>query len=71
MNKFIKHISTADAVTAYARIHMLPYKLLDGTAYTDTDSIFIEGSLPSHLVGKELGMMKDELDGSVITEAYV
>jgi len=53
---------------------MLPYKLLPGTAYTDTDSIFIDGVLPKHLsstIGKDLGMMKDELDGKIITEAYL
>jgi len=35
-----------------------------------TDSIFIEGSLPKHLGGKDLGLMKDELNGQTITEAY-
>lgn len=69
--KLVKtNVSIAAAVTAYARIHMLPYKLHPGTAYTDTDSAFIEGVLPNHLIGKELGMMKDELDGKIITEAY-
>jgi hypothetical protein len=33
---------------------MIPFKC---TAYTDTDSAFIEGVLPDHLIGKELGMM--------------
>lgn len=46
---------------------MNPYKILPGTAYTDTDSIFTTDILP---IGKELGMMKDELNGKIITEAY-
>jgi hypothetical protein len=33
------NVAIAAAVTSYARIHMNPYKLLPGTAYTDTDSI--------------------------------
>ena len=38
--------------------------------YTDTDSIFVDKPLPYNLVGKELGQMKDELDGNIINEAY-
>src|ERR1700741_4637576 len=69
--KLVKtNVAIAAAVTAYARIHMIPFKLHPGTAYTDTDSAFIEGVLPNHLIGTELGMMKDELNGKFITEAY-
>jgi hypothetical protein len=64
------NVAIASAVTAYARICMLPYKLLSGTIYTDTDSIFTTVKLDDMLVGKELGMMKDELDGLVIEEGY-
>jgi hypothetical protein len=31
---------------------MIPYKLLPGTVYTDTDSIFTTDILSNHLVGK-------------------
>jgi len=31
---------------------------------------FIKGELDTSLIGKELGLMKDELDGKVIKEAY-
>ena len=59
-------LALASAVTSYARITMIPYKLLPGTVYTDTDSIFTTDVLPDDLLGKELGLMKDELDGKII-----
>jgi hypothetical protein len=46
------NVAIASAVTAYARITMIPYKLLPGTVYTDTDSIFTTDILSNHLVGK-------------------
>lgn len=49
---------------------MIPYKLNSGTVYTDTDSIFTSELLPSNLIGKDLGLMKDELDGITIQEGY-
>lgn len=70
-NTIIKsNVALASAVTAYARIQMIPYKLLSGTLYTDTDSIFTSDKLPDHLIGKELGQMKDELDGLLINKGY-
>jgi hypothetical protein len=35
------NVAISAAVTAYARVHMIPYKLLPGTVYTDTDSILL------------------------------
>jgi hypothetical protein len=64
------NVSIAAAVTAYARIHMIPFKLLPGTVYTDTDSIFTTDIIPEHQIGKNLGLMKDELDGKTIQEGY-
>jgi hypothetical protein len=66
------NVAIASAITAYARIGMMKYKTLPGINiyYTDTDSIFIDKELPANMVGKELGLMKDELDGGVIKEAY-
>jgi hypothetical protein len=64
------NVALAAAITAYARITMIPYKLMEGTAYSDTDCIFTTNTLPDHLVGKELGKMKDELEGNTISEAY-
>jgi hypothetical protein len=46
----MSNVAIAAAVTAYARIHMLYYKLLPGTVYTDTDSIFTTDELPEHLI---------------------
>jgi hypothetical protein len=68
--KIKANVAVAAAVTAYARIHMIDYKLLPGTVYTDTDSIFTTNILSDDLVGKELGLMKDELKGLTIKEAY-
>jgi hypothetical protein len=68
-NKIVmSNVAIAAAVTAYARIHMIYYKLLPGTVYTDTDSIFTSDILPEHLIGSDLGLMKDELNGLFINE---
>lgn len=64
------NVAIASAVTSYSRIHMIPFILHPGTVYTDTDSIFTETELPNNLISKELGYMKDELDGLFIEEAY-
>jgi DNA polymerase family B len=64
------NVAIAAAVTAYARIHMIPFRLHPGTVYTDTDSIFSNEPLPIELLGCGIGLMKDELNGSVINEAY-
>jgi DNA polymerase type B, organellar and viral len=62
------NVAIAAAVTAYARIEMIPYSLMEGTVYTDTDSIFTTDLLPDHLIGKDIGLMKDELNGITIKE---
>ena len=49
---------------------MIPYKLDESTVYTDTDSIFTTKPLNSSFLGKGLGLMKDELNGLLISEAY-
>ena len=49
---------------------MKPFILNPGTVYTDTDSIFTSTPLPSHLIDDDLGLMKDELKGSIVEEAY-
>lgn len=55
-------MSIAAAITAYARINMNRYKNIKGNKYLggDTDSAIMEKELAGHLVGKELGMMKQE-----------
>ncbi len=73
--KVKSHVGIAAAVTAYARIEMLEFKMLLTKLgiklyYTDTDSIFIDKDLPQHLIGTELGLMKDELKGGLIKKAY-
>jgi hypothetical protein len=71
VNSFVdvkSNVAIAAAVTSYARIHMIPFKIRDGVCYTDTDSIFTTEKL--NLVGNEIGLMKDELDGNIIQEAY-
>jgi DNA polymerase type B, organellar and viral len=67
------NVAIASAVTAYARIHMLPYKMDPDTYYSDTDSIFTSKKLDQLFVGKDLGLMKDEMADSYwgkINEAY-
>ena len=49
---------------------MIPFKVDPATKYTDTDSIFTTKKLPDSLIGKDLGLMKDELNGCIISEAY-
>ena len=65
------NVAIASAITAYARIHMIPFKVDHNTKYTDTDSIFTTKKLPDSLIGKDLGLMKDELSGCKISEAYL
>lgn len=69
------HVGIAAAVTSYARIEMLELKMLliklgIKLYYTDTDSIFVDRELPNYLIGKNLGQLKDELNGKVIKKAY-
>ena len=66
------NVALAAAVTAYARIVMSRFKNNPNfdLFYTDTDSIFIDTALPNEMVGKELGLMKDELDGGFILKAW-
>ena len=66
----MSNVAIAAAVTAYARITMIPFKINPHTLYTDTDSCFTSEPLDPSLIGPELGMMKDELKGQVIEEAY-
>jgi hypothetical protein len=69
------HVGIAAAVTSYARIEMMELKMLliklgIKLYYTDTDSFFVDKELPEYLIGKELGQLKDELNGGVIKKAY-
>ena len=66
------NVAIASAVTAYARIYMSQFKNKDDfeSLYTDTDSIIIDRELPDTLIGNDLGLMKDELSGLNIKEAY-
>lgn len=66
----MSNVALAAAVTAYSRIHMIPFKINPNTLYTDTDSVFMSEPLDPSLISDELGMMKDELKGQVIEEAY-
>lgn len=66
------NVAIASAVTAYARIYMSQFKNRNDfeLLYTDTDSIMIDKPLSDDLIGKELGLMKYELIGQSIKEAY-
>ena len=72
--KVKSNVAIAAAVTSYARIEMMKLKMLliklgIKLFYTDTDSIFVDKELPNYLIGKEIGQLKDELDGGVIKKA--
>jgi hypothetical protein len=69
-NYIMSNVAIASAVTSYARIHMIPFKIHPDTLYTDTDSAFTTSPIDPSLIGKELGLMKDELKGLLIEEAY-
>ena len=75
-NSFIKsNVAISSAVTSYARIEMLKIKIycLKNNIkiyYTDTDSIFVDKPLPDYLIGDNLGLYKDEMNGRLIEEAY-
>jgi len=70
-NNVKSNVAIASAVTAYSRIHMIPFKIDPNTFYTDTDSFFTSKPLNSDLVSStELGLMKDELNGKFIDKAY-
>ena len=49
---------------------MMKFKLNGNIFYTDTDSVFTDKPLDFRLIGSELGLMKDELNGLLIKEAY-
>lgn len=55
------NVAIASAITAYARIHMMKYKLDPSCVYSDTDSVFTKDTLGLIEEGKEIGKFKDEL----------
>lgn len=69
-NLVTANVAIASAVTSYAIIHMIQFKAFGSVVYTDTNSIFTTKKLDSKFIGKELGLMKDELNGLIIKEAY-
>jgi hypothetical protein len=62
------NVAIAAAVTAYARIVMIPFKIDPNTLYTDTDSAFTSTPIDISLIGDQLGEMKDEMNGILIQE---
>jgi hypothetical protein len=64
------NVAIAAAITAYARIHMIPLLQDYDVMYSDTDSIFTYQPLPADLIGPGIGQLKDELNGTTIDEAY-
>jgi hypothetical protein len=64
------NVAISSAVTAYARIQMITFKIAGSCVYTDTDSVFISENLDDKFIGSELGFMKVELSGFIIKEGY-
>nr|YP_010254605.1 DNA polymerase [Ganoderma sichuanense]QUA00738.1 DNA polymerase [Ganoderma sichuanense] len=65
------NVAIASAITAWARIEMIKYKLDPYVIYSDTDSILTLGKISDHLLGTSLGLMKDEMNGKIIKELFV
>lgn len=65
------NVSIAAAITAYARIHMMDFKLNNDVIYSDTDSVILGNTIDDSFIGPELGQMKDELNGGYMDECYV
>ena len=65
------NVALASAVTSYSRIHMIPFKIDGSCVYSDTDSVFLTKKLEDLYIGSNLGLMKDELKGLTIKEAYL
>lgn len=65
------NVAVASAVTAYGRIEMMDFKLDDGVIYSDTDSILTTNTLHENFIGKELGQVKDELNGKSMDKCLV
>jgi hypothetical protein len=61
-SKPLANVAIAAAITAKAQMIMMDYKNNPDfdVYYTDTDSIFTDKPLPDHLVGDNLGQMKNE-----------
>jgi hypothetical protein len=64
------NVAISSAVTAYARIHLITFKIAGSCVYTDTDSVFISEKLDDKFIGSELGFLKVELPGLIIKEGY-
>lgn len=64
----MSNVAIASAVTSYARIVMIPYKVDPNTLYTDTDSAFTSKPIDPSLLSDALGAMKDEMNGIKIEE---
>lgn len=56
----LSNVAIASAVTAYARILMIPFKLNTDCYYTDTETIFTKTKLNPSQIGSDLGLLKDE-----------
>ena len=63
------NIAIVITMTAYARCEIDKYKRLPGLTcyYSDTDCVHLDGPLPQHMIGDEIGMMKNELADSNYT----
>jgi hypothetical protein len=65
------NVAICSAITSYSRIQMALFKTLPNNVllYSDTDSVFLIYPLdPKYISPTVLGLLKDELEGEVITE---
>lgn len=64
------NVAIAAAITSYARIHMIDLKLNNDVIYSDTDSIFTSHPIDPKFIGSDIGLLKDEMGGTIIDKAY-
>jgi hypothetical protein len=67
----MSNVAIASAVTAYARMVMIPFKIDPNTLYTDTDSIFTLIPLDPKLIGDQLGQMKDVMKAIINNNWFI
>ncbi len=70
------NVALAAAATSYAQVIMAEYKVLCAklgikVLYSETDSLITDKPLPNYLIGRNIGLMKDDLEDGIIIKGYL